>query len=76
MFVDEKKRYNDILELLRKEPDKMFSFREIARQLNIAPATAGKWLPIMELKGMLEIISFGNIKLVRLKQPPGNKNRQ
>lgn len=55
-----------ILKVIKKEPIGL-SIREIAKRVKIAPSTASKFCLILEAEKKLEIVDFGNLKLVRKK---------
>jgi predicted transcriptional regulator len=55
-----------ILEILRKNKDKLYTKTSLAKELNISVATALKYIDILEAKGKVKIENVGNSDVVRL----------
>ncbi len=49
------------------------SKRQIARLINLSPATTSKYVDILSAEGLLNVRDYGNINLVTLMNEVGNK---
>ena len=62
-----KKRIEEaIVKTLKKH--KELSKSMIARLCGISPATASKYVDILEAKGVVEVRDYGNVNVVRLRE--------
>jgi Mn-dependent DtxR family transcriptional regulator len=57
-----------IIEALRRIHNEPISKREIARLLNVSPATASKYVDILQAEKRVEVKDYGNINLVTIKR--------
>ena len=55
--------------LLLKQTDKPLPKAEIARKINVSPATTAKYVDVLVAKKKIKLTSYGNIHLVELGEP-------
>jgi predicted AAA+ superfamily ATPase len=57
-----------ILNFLISNPDKSFSAKQISKILEISYPTILKWISVLEAEGKIEVLDFGNVKIIKVKR--------
>lgn len=56
-----------ILKFLMDNKDREFNIKQLSEELGISYPTALKWVEVLSAEGKINVIDWGNLKVVRYK---------